>query len=137
MKYNVHIYAVVRIKVSNIEAEDPSQAAYRAQGEVNTNELFPEMTHADGLLTADAEETVGYHVDPLDAQGKPLAAKSVSLNAHCEPEDKAQHWRKASTERDALLDACTTALEHLDQSQTGMSLAYISLAKAISNHQHS
>lgn len=113
MKYDVHIYAVVRIKVSNVEAKDPMEAAKRAEASVNKDELFPKKTHASGLLTDNAEEIVGYHVDPLDAQGKPLADKSVSLNANCEPEDKTQHRRTGEQSKAPNVTHCWTHARQL------------------------
>lgn len=40
MKYDVHLYAVVRVKVNDIEADSQTEAIDKAESLVNFNSLF-------------------------------------------------------------------------------------------------
>jgi phosphoribosylanthranilate isomerase len=63
MKYDVHIYATVRVKVCGVEAESQVEAIKNAEANTNLHELFPYKTQADGTETEYAEEVTGYLVD--------------------------------------------------------------------------
>jgi hypothetical protein len=63
MKYNVHIYATVRVKVCGVEANSQVEAMKMAEVNTDLHELFPYKTQADGTETEYAEEVTGYLVD--------------------------------------------------------------------------
>lgn len=62
-KYDVHIYAVVRVKVSGVEADNMPEAIESAVEQADIDELFPHRVYPWGVETEDAEEIVGYLVD--------------------------------------------------------------------------
>ena len=51
MKYNVHIFTVVRVKVSNIEALSQREAMFHAENQIHFHDLFkkdnPEIEWAE------------------------------------------------------------------------------------------
>lgn len=53
MKYNVHIYPIVRVKVCDIEADSQKEAIKLAETQVNLYRLFdadgPEVEYAEGI----------------------------------------------------------------------------------------
>jgi len=65
MKHNVHLYATVRVKVKDIEAESHSDAMCEALGMVDINELFRDVPNAQGLETEHAEEITALLVDEV------------------------------------------------------------------------
>lgn len=52
MKYNVHLYALVRVKVNGIEAESQTEAIDKAEGLINFNDLFDDdhPSYARGVV---------------------------------------------------------------------------------------
>jgi len=46
-KFNVHLYAVVRLKVSNVEAESMEEAIEKADASVNVHELVDRAINGD------------------------------------------------------------------------------------------
>lgn len=65
MKYDVHIYVTVRVKVSSIEAESHKEAMEKATA-IAEPELYPMFDHCIGDNISDVEygeEISGYLVD--------------------------------------------------------------------------
>jgi hypothetical protein len=66
MKYDVHIYAVVRVKVPGVEAESQTDAIEQAEEQVDFNALFDSRRFSlyPGIECVEyADETSGYLVD--------------------------------------------------------------------------
>jgi hypothetical protein len=55
MKFDVHIFTVVRVKISGVEAESHSEAAKKANESVDMNALFND-TDSQGIVTEWADE---------------------------------------------------------------------------------
>lgn len=74
-KFDVHIFAVVRVKVEGVEAEDKYDAVRRTE-EIDLYPMFnwlPKGTDSSGLdvaYTEFAEEVRGYIVDPILKSGR-------------------------------------------------------------------
>lgn len=65
MKYNVHIFAVVRVKVKDVEAKDHAEAIKLAVEQADLNTAFgndPDITYT--------EDIDGYMVDEVDEKGE-------------------------------------------------------------------
>ena len=69
-KYHVHCYAIVRVRVANVEAETPQQAIEQAVEAIDWHRTFPERNYPDSdskpLCITDmsfAEGFDGYLVD--------------------------------------------------------------------------
>ena len=72
-KYNVHLYAVVRVDISNIEAESQQAAIRKAEEETDLHTLL------DALEAVEyGEEIIGYLVDEV---GDDEFRKSRNYNA--------------------------------------------------------
>ena len=76
MKQHVHIYAVVRVKVSDIDAETPKAAIKKAEEEADLQKLLTFNgadllgVHMQDVDVTYAEEHTGYTVAPLDEDGE-------------------------------------------------------------------
>jgi hypothetical protein len=67
MKYNVHIFPVVRVKVCDIEAESQVDAIKKAVANTNLDELFSQKHPTPGVENTEyAEEISHYLVDEAD-----------------------------------------------------------------------
>ena len=92
MRYNVHLYTQVRIKVIGVEAENPSEAMQQADEAVNYQALLnnPNLTRVGGGLTVEHVEwaegiTECAVVDPVSASGKVDFDHSVCLDCEGKP----------------------------------------------------
>ena len=70
-RFDVHIYAIARLKVACIEAESPQDAARKAERMVNLHHAVA------GGETEYAEEIEGFLVDLLDETGQWIEGESV------------------------------------------------------------
>ena len=61
MKYDVHIYAIVRVSVPGIEADSPRQAAILAENRTDLNVEFRNGEYAEDIDC--------FLVDELDSDG--------------------------------------------------------------------
>lgn len=57
MKYDVHIFAVVRVKVSNVKAVSYADALAKAEGKVDLYQLFDSKMQARHVSECGAAET--------------------------------------------------------------------------------
>ena len=79
MKTNVHIYAVVRVKISDVEAETPKKAARKAEELVNLHDI---LDGRNGEYDIEwAEEVTGFTVDPLDEDGEVMYDQMKNYDA--------------------------------------------------------
>jgi hypothetical protein len=69
--FDVHLYAVVRLKVTGVEADSPQNAARKAERMVNLHDAVA------GGETEYAEEIEGFLVDLLDESGQRIEGESV------------------------------------------------------------
>ena len=70
-KYDVHIYAIARLKVAGVEAGSPQDAARQAEQTVD-------LHHAIALGEAEyADEIEGFVMDLLDKDGQRVEGQSV------------------------------------------------------------
>ena len=83
-KYNVHAYAVIRIKVPGIEADNMKEAIEKS--DKVTESILGNLYLIYGYETESAEEVTGYVVDPLDADNEIIYDCSVSFDANKEIE---------------------------------------------------
>ena len=74
-RFNVHIYAIVRVTVLGVEAEDAVNAALIAD------------TSTDGEYAGSVD---GYMVDPVDSLGE-QDGDSITLTAELKREDAVQY----------------------------------------------
>ena len=65
MKHDVHIYAIVRVKVKDVEAESHSEAMDKALEMADLNDLLRDVPNAQGLETESAEEIDNFLVDEV------------------------------------------------------------------------
>ena len=73
-KYDVHIYAIARLKVAGIEADSPQDAVREAEQRVD-------LYHAIAIGEAEyAEDIEGVLVDALNENGKQIEGQSVFFN---------------------------------------------------------
>lgn len=63
MKYDVHAYMTVRVKVSGIEAENQVDAIGAALHRIEGTRLFPFTDLGNGIEYDDADEFTGFLVD--------------------------------------------------------------------------
>ena len=82
-KYNVHTYAVIRIKVPCIEANNMKKAMEKS--DTITGGIINNLAHL-GYEVESAEEITGYVVDPLDKDGEIIYDASVSFDENMEVE---------------------------------------------------
>lgn len=73
MKYNVHIYPIVRIEVKGVEAENQEEAIKKAEAETDLHAAL------DRPSVEYAEDIDSFHVDEQD---DPLYNKSTSYDKH-------------------------------------------------------
>ena len=102
MRYTVHLYTQVRVKVVGVEAENPSEAMFRADSAVNYPALLNRtgpVRIGDGLQAEGVEWAEGVTesavVDPIGADGTPDLDRSVCLD----------HEGNRMTDAAALLEA--------------------------------
>jgi len=76
-KYDVHFYAIVRVKVPGVEANSAEDAAKIAGERTDLHHAFK-----DGEF---AEEVEAILVDTLDATGN--VVKETTLDGNCQPKD--------------------------------------------------
>lgn len=74
-KYDVHIYAIVRVKVAGVEASSPAEAASHAESNTDLYTGFKDGEYVDQID--------GFLVDTLNAAGKIIA--ETSLDAKYRP----------------------------------------------------
>jgi len=82
MKYTVHVFPIVRVKVPDVEAESQEKAIEQVNTKIDSGEInLHAMLDRDGIEYA--EDVDGYHVDEendpeyknstwYDKDGKPL-----------------------------------------------------------------
>ena len=64
MKYKVHIYAIVRVKVLDVEANSQEEAITRVRDHVNLNDLLNRTHPLSNVEHVEfADEITGYLVD--------------------------------------------------------------------------
>lgn len=73
-KYDVHIYAIARLKVADIDADSPQDAARKAEQQVD---LHHAIAHREAEYADDIE---GFLVDVLDKAGKRIEGQSIFFN---------------------------------------------------------
>ncbi len=73
-KYDVHIYAIARRKVSSVDADSPQGAARKAEGLVDLHQDIS-AGHAEY-----ADDIEGFLVDLLDDGGQRVEAQSQIFN---------------------------------------------------------
>jgi hypothetical protein len=79
--YDVHIYAIVRVKVSGVEADSPENAARKAEEAVDLHELS--RCRIQGAAEVEyAEDIQDFLIDVLDREGNRVG--EVRLDKHCE-----------------------------------------------------
>lgn len=65
-KYDVHVYAIIRVKIAAVEANDPIEAAKRADERVDLHRF--QDVHIDGASEIEwAEDIQDYLVGATDA----------------------------------------------------------------------
>lgn len=62
MNYNVHIFAIVRVRRTEIEADSQEEAIKKAEETTDLNKIFPYHEH-DGIATEYADDIDCFHVD--------------------------------------------------------------------------
>ena len=67
MKYNIHIYAVTRVKVINIEADSKAEACAKAEDKVDLHAI---LDREGEIETEWAEEVLSFTADPLLPNGE-------------------------------------------------------------------
>jgi hypothetical protein len=73
-KYDVHIYAIARLKVDDIDADSLQEAARKAEQRVD-------LHHAIARGEAEyADDIVGFLVDVLDEAGQRIQGQSLFFN---------------------------------------------------------
>ena len=64
MKYNVHVYVTVRVKVLDVEANSPEEAIKRVHDHVNLNDLMSRSHPLSNVEHVEfVDEITGYLVD--------------------------------------------------------------------------
>jgi len=64
MKYNVHVYVTVRVKVLDVEANSPEEAIKRVRDHVNLNDLMNRSHPLSNVEDVEfVDEITGYLVD--------------------------------------------------------------------------
>ena len=72
--YDVHIYAITRVKVARVEADSPQAAAREAERSVDLHQLVA-ASRAEY-----AEDIEGFLVDALAEDGRRIDGQSVTLD---------------------------------------------------------
>lgn len=78
MKYTVHIYLIVRVKVAGIEADSQEEAMKKAEAKVDFHTIFDSMNETIEY----AEDIDGFHVDEED---DPEYTRSRWYDKHYQP----------------------------------------------------
>lgn len=82
-KYNTHIYAVVRVKVPNVESATPKGCNIVRNPKVQDLDLHSILDgNHNGYEVEYAEDITGYVIDPLDENGEVEYNNSLSLDAN-------------------------------------------------------
>jgi hypothetical protein len=88
-KFNVHVYAIVRITVPGVEGENAIEAAKNAEKEIDgveENGFYKMFQNINSKYeTAYAEEIESFLVDPLDENGKVKYDETVCLDPNFDP----------------------------------------------------
>ena len=79
-KFDVHVYANVRLKVKGIEAESHEKAIDQVE-DMDFHEIFDNDHPIEGEHVEWAEETLGFLVDGLDDQGDLVDKNSWWFNS--------------------------------------------------------
>ena len=74
-KYDVHIYAIARLKVAGVEADSPQDAVRKAEQRVDLHQAI-----ANGEAEY-ADDIDGFLVDALDEAGERMEGQTVFFNA--------------------------------------------------------
>ena len=74
MKYTVHIYAIVRVEVPEIEAETQQQALTRAQKQVDLYDLFRRCDVPNGVECIEYADEISHFL--VDEEGDEEHEKS-------------------------------------------------------------
>jgi hypothetical protein len=82
-KFNVHIYAIVRVTVEGVEAESPEAAAKIADEKTDLHRSCPEVGEY-------ADSVDGYMVDQVNDTGEQVF-RSVNLTAELKRETIVDH----------------------------------------------
>jgi hypothetical protein len=77
-KYDVHIYAVVRVCVKGVDAQDPLDAIKRAEESIDLHEVLDR--DCQGCYTEYAEDVESYLVDEYDVEGEVRNTKVFDKN---------------------------------------------------------
>lgn len=84
MRYNVHLYTLVRVKVAGIEAQSIEQAKTLAEESIDLEELLenlhPRASNVERIEWAEEPVQLAL-VHPLDAAGNVLVQSSHWVNA--------------------------------------------------------
>lgn len=95
MKYNVNLFAVVRVKVPGIKADTPAAAAQKAEAMVSGAILGNLFSHrGDGKpieRTEWAKDITSFMVDPLTEGGTVDYDKTIALDATDYQPDTSRH----------------------------------------------
>lgn len=108
MKYAVHLYPTVRVKVTGIEAENPIQAFEAAQLRTDLHAALdnekPQGQGVEGVFWDEGENNYVL-IDTLDAKGDFIEGKSVWLDGDGRPmvDGKTLVERRAAAADDASL----------------------------------
>jgi hypothetical protein len=71
MKADIHIFAVVRVKVTAVEGADDHAGIENAVRQAGLEALFLPVERTGGIEVEYADEITEYLVDPYDATGRP------------------------------------------------------------------
>ena len=94
--FDVHIYAIVRVKVYNVKADSMQEALDKAEAAVDFQHLFPDCTpdvvfdarpkrEEVALSGGYADEVDGYMVDQIDSCGNIMYERSQNFTKAGEP----------------------------------------------------
>lgn len=66
MRYDVHIFAIVRVKIPNVNAESPTDAISKAERNIDLYRLFDSRNQESHVSESEASQTE--YADGLDKQ---------------------------------------------------------------------
>ena len=81
-KYNVHVYAVVRVQFEGLEAETPQDAISAAIGNRDLHASFSPAGKFALEAHEYADDNVGYLVDQIDSHGERTHSKYFFDESH-------------------------------------------------------
>lgn len=128
MKFTVHLYTEVRVKVIDVEAETPGQAKEHVEEHLDLHALLDNphvRCTVSGTMRADsvewAEGPATALVDPILGSGEPDCENSVVLDVNGDVAAAPDGARPASNDVRDLLEAQTMGFAvHPDPDQPGM-----------------